>query len=84
MILDIKNNATHRKMYKAANVAFSRDYDWVRSLQVNPVHRETFFIAFAKSYNARLIFTKKLEWLDITALEFDNEKDYLMFVLKWS
>lgn len=88
MILDILRNATHRKMYKAAEIAFSHDYDWGRSWRHGraycPVRRENFFIAFAKSYNARIIFTRQHEWLDITALEFDNEKDYLMFALKWS
>ena len=92
MILDIKNNATHRKMYKAAkNDFFVNSAFWHQPVNSVPwanadttERSKIFFNEFAKSHNARLIVSNQLEWLDITALEFDNEQDYTWFVLKWS
>ena len=87
MILDIKNNLTHRKMYKAAKDAFVSTVPPPRRDRLGaPFHEQSkiFFDNFANSYNARIICTRQYEWLDITALEFDDEKDYIMFVLRWS
>jgi hypothetical protein len=75
-MIKVERGADNNRAFKNARQAVRATYTGAPG--------KGFFVEFAKMHNCRVHYEWHGPFTQLSALEFDKEEDYTMFLLKWA